>query len=258
MPRALRFKTEQFPNSKSRFGAAEILGRDAITGHILFGQINAPALVVFMDVTKNVGDLEGEAELFREIQSACAGETEDVGAGQTDRSGDAIAILAQTFEGRVRANRQIHFRATNEIVQITRGDFVALHGIDEAGQDFRSSTQRRGRRGHGGIPVKNLFLTGDGLIESGAPFGESALLGGKVLAFIGDVVDEAHECVEGGESIALRFGKEKKCVVEIAARGARDAMAMVVGINNRGGKLGRSVPRPHHYWSGCHFDRLRV
>src|SRR5437879_9209035 len=121
MPARAPIQTEPVPEDKAGVRAGRIPGESRLTGHNLLGQINAPALVVFMDVTKNVGDLEGEAELFREIQSACAGETEDVGAGQTDRSGDAIAILAQTFEGRVRANRQIHFRATNEIVQITRG-----------------------------------------------------------------------------------------------------------------------------------------
>ena len=44
---------------------------------------------------------------------------------------------------------------------------------------------------------------GDGGVESGAPVGEAALLGGEIVAFVGDVVDQAHESVERGESVAL-------------------------------------------------------
>ena len=161
-------------------------------------------------------------------------------AGEADGSGDAVAVFAQAFERRIGLHREIHLRAADEIVQIARRHFVALHGIDERGQNFRGSAQSCGRRSHGRVAVEVLLVAGDGIVESGAPFREAALFCGEIGAFVGDVVDEAHEGVESGEGIALRLGQEEKRVVEIAVGGARNAVAFGVGVVDRYARFGRA------------------
>ena len=71
------------------------------------------------------------------------------------------------------------------------------------------------------------------MIEGRAPTGEPALLGGKVPGLVGNVIDVTHEGVERGESVALGFGQQEEGVIEVAVRGAGNAMAVLVGVGNR-------------------------
>src|SRR5207253_5447022 len=121
--------------------------------------------------------------------------------------------------------------------------------------DVCSSDLRR-RRGHGGISIKNLLLAGDGLIEGGAPASEPALFGGEVLLFIRNIVDEAHEAVKGRQRVALGFRQQEKGVIEIAVRGAGDAVAVLVGCGNRGHRRWRSIMRPRNRRESSRFAGL--
>ncbi len=58
------------------------------------------------------------------------------------------------------------------------------------------------------------------------------MFGGEVLAFVGNVVDQAHEGVKGGQGVALGLRQKEKSVIEIAIRGAGDAMAVFVRVRN--------------------------
>ncbi len=58
---------------------------------------------------------------------------------------------------------------------------------------------------------------------------------GDVFAFVGDVVDEAHEGVEGDDAVAAGFREEEECVIEIAVRGFGDLEAGLVGSGDREG-----------------------
>jgi len=68
------------------------------------------------------------------------------------------------------------------------------------------------------IEIQQLVGATDRFVKCGAPSGEAALLGGKVVAIVGDIVDQAHEGVEGGDAVALCLGQKEKGVVEIALR----------------------------------------
>src|SRR6266436_769247 len=168
---------------------------------IFFGEIDAAEFVIFVHVANDVRQLKGEAEFFREIEGPRVAETEDVGTSEADCAGYAIAIFAQTVEGRIPLDCQIHFGAADEVVKVARGHFVTLHGVDEGGEDFGSAAQRRRRRGHGRVAVENMILPGDVLIQSGAPFGEAALLRAEVHTFVHNVVHETHESVESGQGV---------------------------------------------------------
>ena len=83
-----------------------------------------------MDVAKDVGELKRKAKFLGEVESAGIGKAEDVRAGQANRACYAIAVFAETIEGRVSLYRQIHFGAGDQIVQVTRGHVVTLHGVN--------------------------------------------------------------------------------------------------------------------------------
>ncbi len=77
-----------------------------------------------------------------------------------------------------------------------------------------------------------MFLTGSGFVKSDTATSERALFRGEFGIFVGNIVDDAHESVESSETIALGLREKIKGVVEIAASGAREAMAGGVGITN--------------------------
>ncbi len=94
-------------------------------------------------------------------------------------------------------------------------------------------------------------MTSDGLIESGAPFRESALLLRQVRIFVRNVVHPAHKSIERGQGVTLRLRQEKKGVVEIAVGGSRDTVAFVVRFRSNRARPGRSMPRPYNCGRRC-------
>ena len=84
----------------------------------------------------------------------------------------------------------------------------------------------------GSSAKRRIGALGEGAIESGAPPGQTALFVGDVVAFVGYIVDQAHEGVEGGEAVALGLGQEEKGVIKIAVRGFDDALAFFVRVGH--------------------------
>jgi len=86
---------------------------------------------------------------------------------------------------------------------------VAAHRVDERGENFALTVKvvirERPRCG----AVKNLRFAGDGFVEGCAPTGEATLLDNQLIRFVGHIIDQAHECVERDDTIALRLGKKK-------------------------------------------------
>jgi len=64
--------------------------------------------------------------------------------------------------------------------------------------------------------------------SSAAANWQTALLGGHVIAFIGDIIYQAHDALEGRQSVAALPAAAEKMRNEIAVRRARDAMALFV------------------------------
>ncbi len=70
---------------------------------------------------------------------------------------------------------------------------------------------------------------GNRFIEHGAPTGQAIALGIQVAGFVGDVVHQAHEGVEGAKRVALFLAQAEESEIEAAARFSGDARAFGVG-----------------------------
>ncbi len=115
-------------------------------------------------------------------------------------------------------------------MQVARRHAVTLHGVHQRRKNGR---RRQARCDSERLPESARDALSDGAVESGAPSGQAALFVGDVVAFVGNVIDEAHEGIESGECVALGFGQEEKRVIKIAVRGFDDALAFFVGIRER-------------------------
>src|SRR5579863_6415443 len=145
LPSAIGFEAEKFANAEGGFAATEILGRDVIALEILLRDVNAAEGVVVVNVANDVGELEGEAELF----------------GEVDGAGHAVAIFAEAIESRVVADGKVHLGAGDQVVQVARGHFVAAHGIDERGKDFGGARRPRFLKWRDSISVEALIQARD-------------------------------------------------------------------------------------------------
>src|SRR5262250_1160090 len=96
-------------------------------------------------------------------------------ASKPNSSRDSVAILAQPLERWIATNSKIHFRAADEVVKITGGHVVTLHGVNKGRKDLLGARHGGRWRNYGSVSIENLFLTGDGLIKSRAPTSEAAL-----------------------------------------------------------------------------------
>src|SRR5262249_7109207 len=109
LPGAVGFEAEKLAEAKSGFAGAEIFGLEFVALEIFLRDVDAAERVVVVNVANDVGELEGEAESFGEVERALVGEAEDVRAGEADGTGDAIAIFAEAIEGRIVADGEVHF-----------------------------------------------------------------------------------------------------------------------------------------------------
>ena len=162
-------------------------------------------------------------------------------AGEAHGPGNAVTIFAQSVEGRIGLDCQIHFSPGNEVVQVARRHIEAVHGVDERGQHFRGAGKDLSRQGRTTICASGA---GDGFVEGSTPFSEAALLRGDVVAFIRNIVDGTHEGVESSEAVALGLWEEIEGVIKIAAGCTGDLVASFVGLGDgRGGIEGRQCGR---------------
>src|SRR5260370_14543394 len=89
-----------------------------------------------------------------------------------------------------------------------------------------------------------MILPGDVLIQSGAPFGEAALLRAEVHTFVHNVVHETHASVESGQGVPLRLPKKEGSAVEITLGVAGDTGPGCVRLLHPCARMRASTPRP--------------
>src|SRR5277367_3602740 len=97
-------------------------------------------------------------------------------------------------------------------MKVARGNFETRNRVRKSGKN----------RAGGGA-------AGNGFIEHGAPTGQAIALGIQVARFVGDVVHQAHESVEGAKRVALFLTQAEEREIETAARFSGDARAFGVG-----------------------------
>ena len=114
---------------------------------------------------------------------------EHVRAGKPDRPCDPVAVFAQAFIGRIPADGEIHLRAEDQVMEITRGHLETAHRVHKCGKYRVTQTAVADKRG----------------IQHRAPLGQAPLLGGEICAPVGDIVHQTHEGIERSERIPLRL-----------------------------------------------------
>jgi len=202
------FKAQQLADAERAFFFQKVGRRNAKSREVFLGNIDAAECRVFVHVADDVGELERQAQLFREIQCARVPETENMRAGEADRAGHSITVFAQPVESGIGPDGEVHFGAGDQVVQVARGHAEAAHGVGQRRQDFGGPPRRR-FEAQGRAAVEKRAITADGFIECGAPFGQAALLRGNVQALVGDIVNQAHESVQSGQAVAFGFGQQK-------------------------------------------------
>src|SRR2546425_11190607 len=105
-------------------------------------QIDASDFIIPTDIAQDVGQLKCEAQLFTSLACARVAKAKDVKAGEPDRAGDPVAVLAQMVEGGVGGNTEVHLRAGDEIVEVAGRNAEAPNRI---GKSRRSEERRVGK-----------------------------------------------------------------------------------------------------------------
>jgi len=75
---------------------------------VFLGEVNSSSGAVRADVTQDIGQLKGKAEIDRVLFRFRSERSEDSQADETNRGRDAIAIDRQVFEGWVAMDREVH------------------------------------------------------------------------------------------------------------------------------------------------------
>ena len=97
----------------------DALGGDGILAKHVGGKVDAAAVGVFLDVPKDVGELEGDAGVDSELVGATVGVAEDANADEADDGGYEVAIVVEggdavvDLEGAGRAGGSWDFEGVN-------------------------------------------------------------------------------------------------------------------------------------------------
>ena len=180
MPGAFALEAQQFAHPERGFALAEIFGGYVEFFQVFVGKVDASESVIVVNVANDVGELEGQAEFFGEIECFRIAELKDMRAGKADGARNPVAIFAEAVEGRIGLDGEVHFRPADQVVEVAGRHFVALHGVDQGGKDGRCA-------GWDGRFIGNG--AGSSGIEGRTPLGQAALFGSDVVPFVSDVVD---------------------------------------------------------------------
>ena len=81
LPGAVGFEAKKLADAERSLAFCEVLRRNVVAREVFVGDVDAAECCIFVDIANDVGELEGQTEFFREIESAGIAETENVGAG---------------------------------------------------------------------------------------------------------------------------------------------------------------------------------
>ncbi len=145
----------------------DALGGDGVLAEQIGGKVDAAAVGVFLDVAKDVGELEGDAGVDGELVGAAVGVAEDADADEADDGGYEVAVVIERgdavvdLDGARRAGGagdfegvdafglglEIERGAGDELLEEVVGDGEAVLGVVEGEEDGVG-----GGSGAGGAP----------------------------------------------------------------------------------------------------------
>ncbi len=195
----------------SHFGAEFVFGvAEAV--EFVEGEVDAVAGQVFLNVAEDVGELHGEAEVYRVVFGFGVAVAEYLEADEANDGGDAIAVEAEIVEGLVAVVFEVHFDAADDVLEVGLGDVVGLGGVGQGREDGA------------------LRLALVGLVEAGGEVKEGGLLGLGGGDFVDGVVAVAAEGIGGVDGAALGGGEGEESVEEVLGLAPGDEAAFLVGV----------------------------
>lgn len=167
----------------------DLLFGDAEVAEVFEGEVDAAGVAgVLADIAKDVGELEGVAEMEGVFLGVGMAVAEDFDADEADDGGDLVAVMEEFFEGLEAGAAEVAGDAVDEFGE--EGGIEVVFGGE--GEDFVEEGI-----GAGGAVKDGVF--------PGLELGFS--LGDGVGFFVCDVVDDAAEGVEG-DHVPAAFGGE--------------------------------------------------
>src|SRR3990172_3508080 len=98
-------------------------------------EVDSSVLSVLAHVPENIGKLEGNAALLRELRGGRVVKSQDVQGTEADDRGYAIAVLIQVLKRAVRADGEVHLRPGDQLVEIFGRDGVSPNRSVEGRKD---------------------------------------------------------------------------------------------------------------------------
>ena len=167
----------------------DLLFGDAEVAEVFEGEVDATGVAgVLADVAQDVGELEGVAEMEGVFLGVGMAVAEDFDADEADDGGDLVAVVEEFFEGLEAGASEVAGDAVDEFGEQSRGEVV----FGGEGEDFVEQGI-----GAGGTVQEGVFPG----LELGFALGDG------VGFFVGDVIDDAAEGVEG-DHVPAAFGGE--------------------------------------------------
>ena len=230
-PRRLKLD-ERGPGAVGPAGEERRLG-DAEPGQLVLGEVDAPQRGVLPDVPEDVDELEGRAQGVGALQGVVAVEAEDAHAHPADHPGHQLAVAAQLLPGGVPVLVEVHLDPSHQLLQLRRGDVVALDRPNEdlhhrvagglAGQCPAQPPPLELEPGAGGS-VDGRAL---GAVAAGAHVEPDPGIGGP--GPVGRVVDLPREVVQRIDGDPLGAGQGDEPPVEVAGLPAGHPLAVPLG-----------------------------
>src|SRR6267378_6989820 len=90
---------------------------DPEAGEIFLRQVDTAPDRVVGDVPQDVGELQGQPQLYRVLPRPRVRVLEDLDGGQAHRRGDALAVDTQAGERRVARRREVHPAAGDDVLE---------------------------------------------------------------------------------------------------------------------------------------------
>ncbi len=112
-PRTRDLVGHQRAKSRARLAFQQVGFGDAMTGELVLRQIDAAAARVLADVTDDVRELEGDAEIPRVLPRCRVGVAEDFRRHESDDAGNAMAVALERGEIEIARMVEIHRHAVD-------------------------------------------------------------------------------------------------------------------------------------------------
>ena len=124
---ALDLELHQCLEALAVAGVEDVGGGDVELLQFVDGQVDAALAAILADIADDVGELEGQPQLFGKEQGTGLGMAEDAGREHPDHPGHVPAVALQAGIVEVAGLVQVHFHAIDDGLQVFSLELVGRH-----------------------------------------------------------------------------------------------------------------------------------